>query len=346
LFVNRPINQKDIQMPSNARDKDTNITAATATAEGQTATASVAAPTLSDFKAAFLHLRPQLEQRSAPTLTSFPLEGAYVVQTLLGVYQEIEQHHAAIVEELPRFDPQLFNDLHLAILALGHAEALKRAASGLPSDLEDPLQHVRTVRNTMRADLEPLVVRGLLAPDALTYTSGSSARSVAFDVLRFGTYMDQHARALQGRMWTTPEELEQARTKAQELLAFAGTKDQMSAEEGPASMYLRAMSHLAEIYEEVRWAVRYTRRRFGDGDDIAPSLYSMRAQRGVAKKPAQEGGAGAPTPASDAEESTGIDLNHLDAVMNGRPSDVVPRPDATMPATGFGAVAPEKTKIA
>lgn len=253
-----------------------------------TATTPVSAPTLSDFKAAFECLRPKLEQKPASALASFPLEGALVVQTLLGVYQEVEQHRDAILQECTRLNPNVFNDLRLAIFALGHAEALKRGASGLASEAEYPLQDVRKARNRMKADLEPLVARGLLAPKALTLTSGSSARAVAFDVLRFGTYIDQHAQALQGRMWTTPEELAEARTKAQRLLELAGSKDQSNPEDGPALMYLRAMTHLAEVYEEVRWAVRYTRRSFGDGEAIAPSLYTMRAQRGVAKKPAPE----------------------------------------------------------
>jgi hypothetical protein len=306
----------------------------------------VPVPTLSDFNAAYESLRGRLEQKAVGELTPIPLEGAFVVQTLLGVLQQVERHREAIVQECPRLDPNLFGDMKQAIFALAHAESLKRGASGLPSELEDPMKEVRATRAKMKADLEPLVVRGILAPDALTLSVGNSARNVAFDVLRFANYMDQHAALLKARMWTTPEELYQARTAAQQLLAFAGTKE-FTTQDEVSLMYQRAMSYVAELYEELRWAVRYARRQFGDADVIAPSLYTMRAQRGPGKnRPAPEEVEPSSTPVPANGGAAEVDLNHLESIMNQRPSDVVPRANAATSgsgATGFSATTPEVT---
>jgi hypothetical protein len=301
-------------------------------------TSTAAVPTPNDFKSAYEALRARLEQKAAGDLGQFSLEGALVVQTLLGVYQEVEQHREAILQECPKLSPNIFPELKQAIFALGHAESLKRGAPGLPSDLEDPIKQVRDTRTTMKADLEPLVVRGLLAEDALTLSQGNSARNIAFDVLRFANYMDQHATILQGRMWTTPEELSKARAAAQELLEFAGSKDQATAEDEVALMQQRAMNHAAELYEELRWAVRYARRKLGDADTIAPSLYTMRAQRGATKgRPLPEGSAPNPSSAQTGGGVAVVDVSHLEAIMNGRPSDGVPTNGATQGAATAAA---------
>ena len=82
---------------------------------------------------------------------------------------------------------------------------------------------------------------------------------------------------LDGRSLTTLPAREAAALSAEDVLAFLREK-QRDAEpiESANLTRQRALVWFLHLYEELRWALRFVRRRSGDADLIAPSVYTVR----------------------------------------------------------------------
>jgi hypothetical protein len=271
-------------------------------------------------------------KRLKPKLTAIPIERAVrivfdvglVVQTTLGVLPELEKLRPEIEQECPRLSTTLIPDLREAAYALAHLEALRRGSKGQPlgATVNDAVTRIRSARDVLLADVQPLVARGLLDEKALLLTPGNSPRNIAFDVLRLVNYLDENWATLAGKTLTTEQDLDAARVQARDLITSLGVRDNAESEEELSVTRQRAMTLLMDIYEELRWAVRYTRRRAEDGDLIMPSLYSLRSRRSGGSEQTDEdetppavGGVNAPR-AGEAGAGA-VDAAHLEAVMAG-----------------------------
>jgi len=210
------------------------------------------------------------------------LNVARVVQAVLGVLPELEKLRSELERECPSLNTDLIRELREAGYALGHVEALKRGSRGqaLGVTVTEAVDRMRSLRNVLLADVQPLVARGLLNVKALVLAPGNSPRNVAFDTLRLVNYLDENREALAGKTLTTEQDLAAARLQAQDLITFLAVRDNPEGKEELALARQRAMTHLMGIYEELRWAVRYARRAAKDGDWSMPSLYSLRKKRG------------------------------------------------------------------
>jgi hypothetical protein len=95
-----------------------------------------------------------------------------------------------------------------------------------------------------------------------------------------------------------------SRADRSRLLALRLTRLIGLKEQGPAllaaatELRTRAFALVLRTYEETRLAVAYLRRREGDADSIAPSLYSGKARRRSTEEPVPVPVPAAPAPAS------------------------------------------------
>jgi len=86
---------------------------------------------------------------------------------------------------------------------------------------------------------------------------------------------------------TTLDEVTTAYRVAARLTRIVGLREQGPARLSAATeLRMRAFTVLIRTYEETRDAIAYVRRHQGDGDSIAPSLYTGKARRrGVSMSP-------------------------------------------------------------
>ncbi len=268
------------------------------------------------FHVAYQRLRPRFAAFPSSSVLRVSLDTTLIVQTVLGVMPELEQLKEEIAWELPRVDLGLINELREMAFAVIHLESLSRGAKGFVSeDSSDPVQQVRHYRSMLLADVQPLVARGLLEPEASTLSRGNSPRNLAFDTLQLANYLDRNWDQIQGRSLTTREEIDASRDAVRELLTYLGVKDQGGeSEEEVQSNRLKGITLLVKLYEELRWAVRYIRRNTSDADLVMPSLYSLRKSPRRGAPEVDDPSTDLP-PSGDAESDDVVDTERLEELM-------------------------------
>jgi hypothetical protein len=267
---------------------------------------------LQHFHLAYARVKPRLDAFPPDKVARVPLDAALVVQTALGTLPQIERLRDAIQHECPRVNIQLLSELKEVAYALGHLETLKRGSKGLIVDasVSDAVVRMRGIRDVFLADIQPLVARGKLDERAIALTPGNSARNVAFDVLRLVNYLDEQWSTIAGKTLTTQADLEAARVSARDLITVLGVRDNTEGDEELNLARAKALSWLMDVWEELRWAVRYVRRHANDADTIMPSLYSLRGKRSSGAAPEEVADAEPPAPSAEVDAD-------LEAIMNG-----------------------------
>jgi hypothetical protein len=217
----------------------------------------------------------------------------------------------------------LIDQVRWAAYGLAHANTLKSLATigGKRAATNALVQPVRVMRDHLVGDVNPLVVRGIVPPQAIALRRGNSPRNVAFDVLKLVEVAYRNFHHLEGQSKTTRADLQAAATAAQNLIEYLGAKGQSAESAAENALTLRrALAYFMELYEELRWAVRYVRRRHKDANVIMPSLYTLRKKKGARADNDDDDEAtpiDAPPPAPNTDGSLGIDIAHLQALMAG-----------------------------
>lgn len=306
------------------------------------AAASVA--TSRRFKTYYTKLKPHWLLIAFDDAMRITVDVGYVIQSTYGILSEVEKIWDDIHRECPTLSPTLIQDLREGIGGLAYCEMLKRGAGDSALDHgSDPVLALRTIRDQLVSDAQPLVARGYLSPADLTLSQGNSPRNVAFDVMKFATKIGDNIQHLEGRSMITPADLDAAAKAAEDLLEFLGIKEkaQESAEEVTLTRQ-RSMTYAYELYEELRWGVRFTRRKQKDADVIMPSLFTLRTKKASRdnvepEQPATPGTPAAPTETNPA--TAGLDLAHLQAIMSGGVTQPT-APVAPAPTVSNGVTSP------
>lgn len=272
-------------------------------------------------KRAYLQLVPQYRAIPADRVIRITLDVTYCVTHTFGVLAEVEKLKDDLERECPTLPKDLPHQLRQAAYGLAYAETMKRGAADAPEeDRDDPVAAVRAIRDHLAGDVVPLIKRGRVSGESVKLSQGNSPRNVAFDVLKLVSAIDGNLEYLDGRSLTTRADLEAAAAAAENLLEYLGTKEQSTENAEEVSlMRQRAMTLFVELFEELRWGVRFTRRKQKDANLIMPSLYTLRAKRKSAAEEDDDVDA-EDLSASDgggAAVSSEVDLAQLDSIMSG-----------------------------
>ncbi len=201
--------------------------------------------------------------------------------TVLGTLPEIKAMRPQIAEAWRNFDFTRFDKLEDYALALTHANYIYLGSAKPKRPLTELGSELSALRDRLLADAWCLANHGLINPERLKGCKASkSYRAIATDVLTIGGVFRDRWRDLAGKTPVTPEFLESAGKKALALMAAIGEKKQAPAMMVEAAQVRkRAYTLFMSAYEEVRRAIVYLRGKFGDADQIAPSLYRGRGGR-------------------------------------------------------------------
>ena len=229
---------------------------------------------------------------------------ATVVTTVLGALPEILSLSAEISDQLPRFDFERVKNLESYAIALSHANTLYLYATQ-PADSLDPLlEEGNKLRDTLLADANALILRGLLNGNHLKDLKGVIGyKNLAVDLQILTTLFRENFAQIEGKCATTRAELSRAEVVAHGVLRAVGLREQGTALIAETTdVRARALTKLMQVYDSARRAVTYLRWAENDVDTIAPSLY---AGRGTGRKKAATDIKDPPKPPPTGSPSTG-----------------------------------------
>jgi hypothetical protein len=241
-------------------------------------------------------LRVEAEVRAVPTdeLEPINLDVPATVETVRNAHDRIIAYREELAELGP-FDVKNVDNLRDYALALGHTHVENRSTEEPVDRVAEMAEKAVDARELFLADAAVLVKRNMVSRETVDkLRSGTSYRSIAYDVLGLVKLFENHWETVGSRTMMTRGELDAAHTLANELLAMSGSKENTPPAVTDASLLRQqAYTLLVKTYADVRDAIIYIRRRHGDADEIAPSLWAGRG-----KRPTPQAPAATPTPPS------------------------------------------------
>lgn len=239
------------------------------------------------FRAAFAKMLPQIRNVAEADYAPIIIDVESAVATILGAGPAIRAYRESIVKEAPSFDISSVDNLELYTLALGHAHTAYETATQPSPALLSLYDEATARRKVMVDDIGMLVSRGLLKDTILAELKGIGGyKNAGFDLFQLSDIYRKNWDSISDRTSMKKEELDQVENLADKLITAAGEREraaQLTAEatrdrQAAYTLFIRA-------YDEIRWVIGFLRRKQGDIDVIAPSLYAGRAS--TKKKPAE-----------------------------------------------------------
>lgn len=232
------------------------------------------------FREALDQLLPEIRGLPQSEFLKLNLKIEAIVTTVLGAWPRIRELRPNLLE-VPDFDPTVLDRLELYAMALGHAQTVYRTAMERPPPPIALAERAIQVRQLLLCEVNTLIARGLIAPRAVAGLQGVNGyKTTAFDLFALCNWLKKSWDKVSSKTTLTLEGLDEAENLADALLTTVGKREQHP--EIPAVVVrdrLAAFTLLVNAYHEVRTTILFVRKKQGDGDAIAPSLYVRRRRR-------------------------------------------------------------------
>lgn len=220
--------------------------------------------------------------RAVPTddLEPVTLDIPSLCTTVIGAFPEIVALEGAL-EGLLSFDASHVPRLRDYALGLAHTHTGYKFAAGSSSNVAELAAECAATRDRLHDDAVAAAGRNLLDPAQVAKVQGGNAyRTIAFDVAGLVKLFLDRWPAIEGKTAVELSELEDARRKASALVTALGLREQAAPVPNEEStLRQQAYTLLVRSYNDTREAIAFVRRKEGDVDDIAPSLYAGRGRR-------------------------------------------------------------------
>ncbi len=230
------------------------------------------------FRGAFAKLVTQLRSMPDDEFAAINIDVESAVATVLGALPAICAQKDQIAKEVPSFDISPLVNLELYTLALGHAHTAYETATQPSPALVALNSEAMQRRTVMVSDINMLVSRGLLEEGILNELKGINGyKNVAFDLFQLSDIYRKNWDKIADRTSIKKEELDQVEDLADKLVTAAGVREQAPQLTAEATRDRQAAFTLfINAYNEVRAVIGFLRRKQGDVDSIAPSLFMGR----------------------------------------------------------------------
>lgn len=246
-----------------------------------------------DMLAAYAKTAAERDALAAEDVAPVNVDVRQAVMTVTGALPEIVKQKPAVLKVFRDFDGTLFDRLPVYAAAAGHAHVLYSAAQApMPALLSWNEKAVATRAKLMSLG-KALVEFELLDANVVEQYKGLTGyKNVSFELLGLVSVFRAHWDAIGSKIPLQKSQLDEAQVLGEKLIAAAGLRDQAPAVSSSATDTRNRAVHLfLHAYEEIREAIQYVRRKQGDADTIAPSLYVY------PRKSKKAGDAAAPAPA-------------------------------------------------
>src|SRR5689334_14176880 len=152
-----------------------------------------------EFAAGFQRVEAELSQVEERDIVAVNLDVPGAVAMVLGSLPEIRALRPELAE-LKGFDLARFDKLRDYTLAVGHAHAMFRAASGPNDTLTELAEEVAELRDVLQADATALAKRRILGEQqVIQLRGGSGYKGIAFEVVGLVGLFRKHWEEIQGR---------------------------------------------------------------------------------------------------------------------------------------------------
>jgi hypothetical protein len=233
---------------------------------------------LERFQQSYERVLPEMKALAPAELQHINVDVQGAVVTVLGAVGEIRALRGTAAE-LPGFDVGTIDRLEDYALALGHAQAMYRAAAGPEDAVAELAAQTLELRDTLFSDASALARRRLLDEGRVEkLRTPSGHKNIAFDLLGLVALMREHWSSIEGKTALQRADLDAAARLADRLMTALGLREQ-----GPVALAVatetrqRAYTLFMRAYDQARRAVGYLRWNEEDADTIAPSLYAGRS---------------------------------------------------------------------
>lgn len=228
---------------------------------------------------AYLQNLPAIRSLPETAFKHITIDIASAVELALSVSARARRLFEPFSGQAALLDSSLPARLESFSLALSHADVLHKAAREPTSTSADVVNSAIELREIMLADVSLSVLRGRVDRSVLSGLRGINGYSnLASDLRLIIRFFRENAQAIAGRTTVTDDELEQAESLASHLVATLAERDRAPGILVQATRDRNAAFALfVKTYEELRAAVRYLRRKQGDADLLAPTLFARRS---------------------------------------------------------------------
>ena len=239
------------------------------------------------FREAFIRLLPQIRAVPEASFLTINIDVPSAVTTVLGAWREIRELRPQIIADVPSFDIGQFDSLEPYALALGHAQTVYQTATEPPASLVALAEEALKWREVLFADVGALIARGLLSPAVLKDLKGVNGyKNIGFELFALANILELNWAKVSERTGVKRAEVDEAQVVADKLITAVGQREQAPQVAAEAVRDRQAtFTLLMNAYDESRWVISYLRRKQGDLESIAPSLYTGRV---ATKKKAAE----------------------------------------------------------
>lgn len=232
------------------------------------------------FREAFDRVLPEIRGLPESEFLTLNLKIEAIVTTVLGAWPRIRDLRPKLLD-VPDFDQTALERLESYALALGHAQTVYATAMERPPSPSALAESAIQLRQLLLCEVNTLIARGLIIPRAVVGLKGIKGyKTMAFDLFALCNWLKKSWDKVSSSTTLTLEDLDQAESLADTLLTAVGQREQHP--EIPAVVIrdrLAAFTLLVNAYHEVRSTILFVRKKQGDGDAIAPSLYVRRRRR-------------------------------------------------------------------
>lgn len=203
-----------------------------------------------------------------------------VVSTADGIRPKVDKLMDRI-RKLPELRIEDVEKFGLYTDALYEAHADYLSASRPPELLEPLIDRATEMRDLFYADVQALIARGLVNPDAVRVVrTNVGYKALALDLRLLTDAVKDRWTDIQGHTGIKWEELREAEQLATKLRRAVGEKEQAPALIAEASARRsKAYALFMRSYEEVGRAVSYLQFHEGNADEIVPSFWEGRGGR-------------------------------------------------------------------
>jgi len=230
---------------------------------------------------AFDQLMPEMaalnEEKLLPINVDIESVTALMLSSLPGILKLREE----LLDTFKRFDIERFDRLELYPWCLQHAQTLYLSASRRAECSDEVIEAGSKLRRRLKTEVRVLAERGLIDGTRIQKLSGTKGyQNLSTDLGILVTVLQDAWPRIEGKCAVPAHELAMAAELTSVFVRAASRLEKPPEDVVSAKNWRkRAFTNLHRVYNRVRLAVLYTRLDHGDGETIAPSLFTHRARR-------------------------------------------------------------------
>ncbi|HEY4105062.1 MAG TPA: hypothetical protein VGM44_14285 [Polyangiaceae bacterium] len=242
------------------------------------------APRRSSHEEAFARLFAASRALPADKLAHLNVDIKQVCVTIAGVFPKVVLFRSRLAV-LAEFELDCLDQLPLLAHATMYAESTYDTTCSAPRRAAELAEQARKWCRLFVQDVGVMMLRGLLPEEQLARLKAqTSYKHLAFKLMSFAGLYRKNWAQLSAHTTLKLEELDRADALSGALTEATGRlPERHQAIREANDQRRRNFTLLARAYDEVRAGIQYLRRREGDAESIAPSLYQGRG--GSRRKP-------------------------------------------------------------